>query len=253
MMTGRFSTKLLAVVAALSLMGSGVAVADETTDTSGAPGVEVSAEPSTPEVVPSTPEVTPSAEPTEVVDDADTDAKGQLDIFDVDLSDVLADTGGALPVCSEAEFGKVLLKGPSTLIVGQVDQTMVTLEAPTGDQFNLPHNYFDDAPESLWSSSNNNVATVNKYGDVTGKSPGTANITLASEAQKTSADNVTTECQWSASYTVTVVQPVVKVSSVGVSGKSKVQIGKKIALKANIAPSNATNKGVSWKSSNTKI
>ncbi|MBR6460199.1 MAG: Ig-like domain-containing protein, partial [Actinomycetaceae bacterium] len=251
-MTGRFSTKLLAAIAALSLMGSGVAVADETADTAGAPSIEVSAEPSVPEV-------TPSAEPTLEQDadnntvQLDTDANSQLDVSDENLTDVLADTGGA-NACPADPYIKYSVKGPPTLLVGQTSEAMLMGDAKYGDKWeqaimtreDYDREYSYGTP-SFWSSSNTNVATVDKYGYVSGKAPGTATITASYWDDED-------KCVLTmGSFTVTVVQPVVKVSSVGVSGASKVQVGKKIALKASVAPSNATNKGVSWKSSNTKI
>ncbi|MBR6460135.1 MAG: Ig-like domain-containing protein, partial [Actinomycetaceae bacterium] len=48
-------------------------------------------------------------------------------------------------------------------------------------------------------------------------------------------------------------KPTVKVKGVSISGSSKVAAGSTITLKANINPSNATNKGVTWSSSNKSI
>lgn len=48
-------------------------------------------------------------------------------------------------------------------------------------------------------------------------------------------------------------KPDIKVNGIKISGLShKIAVGKKIALKAAVAPSNATNKSVVWKSNNTK-
>lgn len=91
-----------------------------------------------------------------------------------------------------------------------------------------------------WKSSNTKVATVNSKGVVTAVAAGTANITA------TSADgNASTYCK------VTVTQPPTGVS---VSEKTlKVGIGKTKTLTATVKPSNASNKSVTWKSSNTKL
>lgn len=93
-----------------------------------------------------------------------------------------------------------------------------------------------------WSSSNKNIATVNCNGVVTGKNPGTVTI------KATSKDNKKVY----GSRKITVKN--VAVSSVKLN-KTNYEIigGKKITLKATVYPSNATNKGVSWSSSNNKI
>ena len=86
--------------------------------------------------------------------------------------------------------------------------------------------------EVVWSSSNTKIATV-KNGVITAKAPGKATI------KATSNDGVNK----SASYVVTVVEPVAKIT---ISGPKKVAAGKGIALTAKIAPANASNKKVEW-------
>ncbi|MBR6458799.1 MAG: leucine-rich repeat domain-containing protein [Actinomycetaceae bacterium] len=93
-----------------------------------------------------------------------------------------------------------------------------------------------------WKSSNTKIATVNAKGVVKGVKPGTVTITAtAKDGSKKKA-----------SKKITVVKPV-KVKGVSISGSSKVAAGSKITLKAKINPSNATNKGVTWSSSNKSI
>ncbi len=92
-----------------------------------------------------------------------------------------------------------------------------------------------------WSSSNTKVATV-KNGVVTAVAKGTANITV-----KTKSGGKTAVCK------ITVISPV---AATGVKLNKKtadLEKGKTIALKATVSPSNATNKGVTFKSSNKKI
>ena len=92
-----------------------------------------------------------------------------------------------------------------------------------------------------WSSSNVKVAKVSEDGTVTAVKEGTAVITAK-------AGNVEATC------TVTVKKAVVKVTKVTVSAtpSRNVAAGKKVQLKATVTPSKATNKAVTWKSSNTK-
>ena len=91
-----------------------------------------------------------------------------------------------------------------------------------------------------WKSSNTAVATVSSTGVVTGKKAGTATITV-----KTADGGKTAACK------VTVVKPVTGVKL----DKTKATIGsgESLVLKATVSPSDATDKKVTWKSSNTKI
>ncbi len=91
-----------------------------------------------------------------------------------------------------------------------------------------------------WSSSNNNVVSVND-GVVTGIAPGTATITC-----------VTTDgSKKSASCTVVVKQGVTGITL----NKTNVTlgVGNSAQLTASIHPSNASNKSVSWSSSNNGV
>ena len=89
-----------------------------------------------------------------------------------------------------------------------------------------------------WTSSNKKIATVSASGKIKGINKGRCNIYAKVGKKK---------------YTckVTVKQPV---TSIKLSKKSiSLNKGKKYTLKASIAPKNASNKAVVWKSSNTKI
>lgn len=89
-----------------------------------------------------------------------------------------------------------------------------------------------------WTSSNKKIATVSASGKIKGINKGRCNIYAKVGKKK---------------YTckVTVKQPV---TSIKLSKKSiSLNKGKKYTLKASVAPKNAANKAVVWKSSNTKI
>ena len=95
-----------------------------------------------------------------------------------------------------------------------------------------------------WTTSNKNVATVSTDGVVTAVAAGTAIITA------TAADDsgVKATCK------ITVTNPVVKVTKVTLNKTTaSVVKGKTLTLTATVTPTNATNKNVTWKSSNTKI
>lgn len=95
-----------------------------------------------------------------------------------------------------------------------------------------------------YTTSNKKVATVTSAGKITAVAAGKAKITV----------KATDKSGKSASITVTVVNPVVKVTAVTLNKTSlKLEIGKAYALKATVKPSTATNKKVSFTSSNTKV
>ncbi len=91
-----------------------------------------------------------------------------------------------------------------------------------------------------WSSSNNNIATVSN-GIVTAVAPGSAEITAT-----TIDGNKTATC--------TVVVSAVSVSGVNLNkGSMTIETGKSERLVANVLPDNASNKSVTWSSSNSSV
>ena len=96
-----------------------------------------------------------------------------------------------------------------------------------------------------WTSQNDSIASVDSNGKVTAKAPGSTTIT----AKITVGGKEYTD-----SCSVTVTQGNVPVTGVTVSPTSgTVAINGTLPLTANIQPSNATNKAVTWTSSNTSI
>lgn len=94
-----------------------------------------------------------------------------------------------------------------------------------------------------WSSSNTGVATVSASGVVTGVAAGEVAITATSQADGTK----------SASCTVTVTDAV-PVTGVSLNkSNTTLQVGSNEILTASVAPAEATNKNVTWTSSNTSV
>ncbi|WP_097515959.1 Ig-like domain-containing protein [Escherichia coli] len=89
-----------------------------------------------------------------------------------------------------------------------------------------------------WESDNDRIATVNDSGLVTGVNPGKVNITATDR-----------ETQLSASVEVT-VNPIAVQSVTLTPNSTSVEKGNTVSLTANIQPSNATNKAVTWTSKN---
>ena len=92
-----------------------------------------------------------------------------------------------------------------------------------------------------WSSSNSRVAKVNSNGKITAKGPGTAFITARAK------DGGGTK----STITVKVKQPVTKVSLNHYY--KEIDDGDSYKLRASVSPSNASNKKISWSSTNTHV
>lgn len=140
--------------------------------------------------------------------------------------------------------------GPDSLITVYVrdpvkalalDKSEATMTV--GDKLTLlktftPANPYNQAVK--WSTSNGSVATVDEKGVVTATGGGIVVIKCTSD-----------DGGYQATCIVTVKEPVASMSLNYTS--YKLGIGKKITLKATITNSNASNKGVTWSSSNSKI
>ncbi|MBQ5905178.1 MAG: Ig-like domain-containing protein, partial [Clostridia bacterium] len=92
----------------------------------------------------------------------------------------------------------------------------------------------------IWSSSNESVATVNGSGVISGKAKGTATITVQTE-----------DGGFKDTCTVEVVQLVTAISLESTS--ISLDAGKTKTLVATVSPASASNKNVTWKSSDKKI
>jgi len=94
-----------------------------------------------------------------------------------------------------------------------------------------------------WTSSNTGIANVSGTGNVTGLKAGTATITVT-----TKDGGLTDSCK------VTVTEENVRVTKVSLNEESrKIKKGETCTLVETIEPSNATNKNVTWTSSNNEV
>lgn len=92
-----------------------------------------------------------------------------------------------------------------------------------------------------WTSSNTSRATVDTNGNVKGIKEGTVRIT-AKCGDKSSYININVK-----------PKPVINVTSLTLTGENQVEVGKTIQLTATVRPNNATDKTVTWSSSNNQI
>lgn len=94
-----------------------------------------------------------------------------------------------------------------------------------------------------WSSSNESIATISSSGLITGISAGTATITV-----------ITDDGDYTDTCTVTVNANTVSVTGVSLNKSStSITVDATETLTATVTPSNATNKSVTWTSSNTDV
>ena len=134
---------------------------------------------------------------------------------------------------------------PEVIPVSSVSLDKTSVELTEGDETTLTATVNPDNATNkniTWNSSDNSVATV-VNGKVTALKAGTTTITVTTED-----GGKTATCE------VTVVTKTVSVTSVSLD-KTSVELieGSEITVIATVNPDNATNKNVTWKSSNDSV
>ncbi len=131
-----------------------------------------------------------------------------------------------------------------------------------------------------WTSSDENILTVDENGKIKALKEGKATVTVATEDEEYKASCEVTVTAATASPTPSTqpstkpstkpsqaptqpsqapstgssqTQTTVSVTGVTLTGASQVDVGKNITLTASVQPSNATNKNVTWSSSNPSV
>ena len=142
---------------------------------------------------------------------------------------------------------------PSVVKVAKITLNKTTASVGKGKTMQLtatvtPTNATNKAV--TWKSSNTKIATVSSTGKVTAKSAGTVTITCT--AKDGSGKKAT--CKVTVTEPKPPVKPTVKVTKLTLNKKTATLSPKEtLTLRATVTPTNATNKAVIWKSSNTKI
>ncbi|RSX55521.1 alpha-amylase [Bifidobacterium dolichotidis] len=149
------------------------------------------------------------------------------------------------------ENGKVTVNDPPCEVIVPVESVTVTpsslaLKKGNSAQLNakvLPEDATDK--KLTWSSSNAAVASVDQNGKVTAHKAGSASITATAGGVKSNT------------VAVTVTDPVVPVTEVEIldpaSGKMSLVEGNSQAIKAKVKPEDATDKKLTWSSSNAAV
>lgn len=126
------------------------------------------------------------------------------------------------------DIEELKIKGKTKLLVGKSDKLIIdTNPKIVSDKI------------SKWESSNSEVISVDKDGNITANNKGTATITVTTEKGKTASIDI-------GAY--------VEVTSMTMSEISaRVEKGKTMTLSLNILPENAGTDGISWSSDNDSI
>ena len=130
------------------------------------------------------------------------------------------------------KVSNIALRWPSPHQMQPNEHTNLLFEVQPSDAFDK---------RLKWSSNNEEVATVDEKGEVYAHKSGTATITVT-----TYDGNVSNSCE------IIVAKPVTGVS-IEPAEVELTELGKNVQLTAKIQPEDATNKNVTWKSSNESV
>lgn len=132
---------------------------------------------------------------------------------------------------------------PAKTTVSIADGYSTSMDKGTTQQLKAKVSPDDKASKVVWSSSNESVLTVDGNGLVTAVGDGDATIMATVDGVSATTD------------TITVTTPVVKVSGVSLSASNlKLAVGgEPSTLTATVEPDSATNKNVSWSSSDPTV
>lgn len=136
--------------------------------------------------------------------------------------------------------------GPVAVTGVTLDQTSLTLEAGQTAQLTATVQPANAANQAVtWSSSDNNIVSVDATGKITANAKGSATITVTTE-----------EGGKTATCTVTVTEPAapIEVTAIALKASTTIAIGDTETLTVTYTPADAnTGKALTWKSDNTAV
>lgn len=148
-----------------------------------------------------------------------------------------SEEGEYVATCNVTATRKIVL--PSSITLDRKEATIKVGEATTLKANVLPADADDKT--IVWSSENSDIASVTNDGVVTGMKAGTTKIIVT-----TNANGLKDEC------ILTVLQPATGIT-LDRQDISFANIGENVQLTANVLPEDASNKNVSWASSDAKV
>lgn len=148
-----------------------------------------------------------------------------------------SEEGGYIATCNVTATKRIVL--PSSIALDKNEATIKVGETTTLKANVLPTDADDKT--IVWSSENSDIASVTNDGVVTGHKAGTTKIIVT-----TNANGLKDEC------ILTVLQPTTGIT-LDRQNISFANIGENVQLTANVLPEDASNKNVSWASSDTKV
>lgn len=148
-----------------------------------------------------------------------------------------SEEGGYIATCNVTATKRIVL--PSSITLDRNETTIKVGETTTLKANVLPADADDKT--IVWSSENSDIASVTNNGVVTGHMAGTTKIIVT-----TNANGLKNEC------ILTVLQPATGIT-LDRQNISFANIGETVQLIANVLPEDASNKNVSWASSDTKV
>ncbi len=182
---------------------------------------------------------------------ASVDENGLITALSAGVTTITAKTVNGLQAsCSVTVTATPVIVNPAKVTL---NHETLTLEAGGKAQLTAsiePNNAADTSV--TWSSSVPSVASVDAAGIVTAIAAGETIITAKTQ------NGLQASCKITVSITLPDTDPVnqtkpIPVQKVAISGKKTLTEGQKTTLKAVVAPANASQKAVSWKSSNPKV
>lgn len=148
-----------------------------------------------------------------------------------------SEEGGYIATCNVTATKRIVL--PSSITLDRNETTIKVGETTTLKANVLPADADDKT--IVWSSENSDIASVTNNGVVTGHMAGTTKIIVT-----TNANGLKNEC------ILKVLQPATGIT-LDRQNISFANIGETVQLIANVLPEDASNKNVSWASSDTKV